>query len=756
MMAIPKPDPGDWLIANAQEIQVTDREVLRMLRDAKKRVDKILAELPQGKQDLRRAQLEQTRAKILAEQANIFERLNDIVSARRARAASRAARLSAAADNALLRLVGKGAQGQFLYESALQVSQRGIDAAMARMKLSALPLSKRIYNTSVWMQGRLGRLINETLASGLNAKEFAKRARDWFNPNTPGGVRYAAMRLARTEINNAFHSMSAQKYADTPWIDEVEWNLSKSHPKPDICNTYAKESPYDSKRVPARPHPQCMCYITSNPIDEDDFVENFLKGDYDQFLDDELAKNGWQEPEEPEPTRVADAGTHAQTPEKSFNLHNEQPLTFERKREIVNEFAFGGNGTGSLEANAALRGLIPMSAETRKLVSDMDSLFESEPPLDKQKFVYRAISNDEDLRSRLVDIAAAEGIWNDPGYQSTTTSRDIAEDFASGEAPLLIRIEVPEGTTVLDMSKYLDFDKVGIFDQKEFVLNRGTSLQLSKPRRQPDGSWVVNGKVTTAPVQSKTAGKPKVTFGNQTEINPKTSKDGYAPGHWQQQTNTDDLIAETLDNVKKLNPALGDEQALEFAKMLVAGTTDDDQIRFKNGPHEVIFAGKLSSEKQQEFLGYIDHMQSKFPANRELAIRVAPSSEFGWDVGGETTISTGHMRINERVLTQKIWPGMPISSNVPSALYVLAHEWGHAFPDKKDARNTHVHGDAVAAGGMTKYGRIGGDGKEGNAAEGYAEAFAEWSLTDGKTTNLAALEYARRFHWEERFGNHNH
>lgn len=294
-MGIPNPEPRDWQLANAKELQLSDREVLAMLRASKKRVEAILAELPSGKQQIRRAQLENTRAKLLAEQAAVFTRLGDLVSARRAKAASRAARLSAAADSALLSLVGKSAQAQYLYDSALQVSQRAIDAAMQRMRLSAVPLSQRIYRTGVWMDRRLGKLINETLASGLNAKEFAKRARDWFNPNTPGGVRYAAMRLARTEINNAFHSMSAEKYANTPWIKEVEWNLSKSHPKPDICNEVAADSPYPSDKVPARPHPQCMCYITSISIDEEDFVKNFLKGEYDDYLDSELEKAGWSE-----------------------------------------------------------------------------------------------------------------------------------------------------------------------------------------------------------------------------------------------------------------------------------------------------------------------------------------------------------------------------------------------------------------------------------------------------------------------------
>lgn len=295
-MAIPQPEPRDWQVANAKELQATDRQVLQLLRDAKKRVDAILKDLPAG-QDIKRAQLEATRTRLMAEQADVFQRLGRMVEARRASAASRSLRLSAAADAALLQKVGKGAEAQFLYNSMLQVGQRAIDAALARLKLSALPLSQRIYNTSVWMGGRLGRLINETLASGLNAREFAKRARDWFSPNTPGGVRYAAMRLARTEINNAFHAMSAKKYAETPWTTEVLWNLSKSHPRLDICNKVAADSPYPKEKTPARPHPQCMCYITAEYVDEDDFVENFLKGDYDEYLDAELERNGWNEPE---------------------------------------------------------------------------------------------------------------------------------------------------------------------------------------------------------------------------------------------------------------------------------------------------------------------------------------------------------------------------------------------------------------------------------------------------------------------------
>lgn len=358
-MAIPKPEPSDWIRANAQELQATDREVLAMLRDASKHVNDLLADLiakdsPLISAGVRRAQLEQTRSRLLAEQAKTFERLGDIVSARRLRAASRAQRLSAAGDAALLSLVGKGPQGQFLYESALHTSQRAIDSALARMRLSAVPLSERIYRSSVWMGGRLSKMINETLATGLNARDFAKRARDWFSPNTPGGVRYAAMRLARTEINNSFHAISAEKYATTPWITKVDWNLSKSHPKPDICNEVNAESPYPSDDVPARPHPQCMCYITPVSIDEDEFVENFLDGDYDEYLDSELEKNGWQVPETEQRSAAVETVPNVKEvplPHVPATLRNHPGLTNDFDKSQAMGFLFGF-GSPNLEEKA--------------------------------------------------------------------------------------------------------------------------------------------------------------------------------------------------------------------------------------------------------------------------------------------------------------------------------------------------------------------------------------------------------------------
>lgn len=291
------PQPEEWLHASARQLQLGDREVLVMLRDIYQNVNETLKAMERADSSalgdlVRRAQFEQTRRVLLGQQADVFERLGDIASAAQLRAAQKAASLSARADAALLSVAGAASIGKRLYEAALETSARAVEAALARMGYSTIPLSERIYNVRLWMDGRLNRLINSALGSGLNAREFARKARDWFQPNTPGGVRYAAMRLARTEINNAFHAVSVNRAVETPWTVRMKWNLSGSHVVPDECNRLAEtdEGLYAPEDIPQKPHPQCMCYVTPDNIDEDIFVENFLSGEYDEFLDTELAK----------------------------------------------------------------------------------------------------------------------------------------------------------------------------------------------------------------------------------------------------------------------------------------------------------------------------------------------------------------------------------------------------------------------------------------------------------------------------------
>lgn len=290
-MAIPK--PTDWSVAYARVQRLADRDILKVLRQAYKDIDRMLTEIqrrPDGIGNLvRREQLLTVKRNLLREQAAIFNRLGDIVRARRLEAAARAIRLGNAIDTALLDAAGRTGQAKALREAMLRGLSETIEIALTRMGQSALPLSERIYRTRVWMDGRLGRMIDSALLRGLTAREFAAEARAWFNPDVPGGTRYAALRLARTEINNAFHAVSVNNADEKPWVEFMKWHLSRSHPKPDVCDQYARGGTrgnglYAPRDVPRKPHPHCFCYVTQVAPDEDQFLDRLVAGEFDDFL----------------------------------------------------------------------------------------------------------------------------------------------------------------------------------------------------------------------------------------------------------------------------------------------------------------------------------------------------------------------------------------------------------------------------------------------------------------------------------------
>lgn len=238
---------------------------------------------------VREEQLRLIQRNLLREQAAIFRRTGDIIRARRLEAAARAIQLGSAVDTALLDAVGRTGQARALRTAALEGLDHTVEVALTRMGQSAVPLSERIYRTRVWMDGRVQNMINSALTRGLSAREFAAEARDWFNPNTPGGVRYASMRLARTEINNAFHAVSVNHSAEKPWVEGMKWHLSRSHPKADVCDEYAKggrngDGVFAIRDVPRKPHPQCFCYVTPETPSEDEFLDNLVAGNYDSYL----------------------------------------------------------------------------------------------------------------------------------------------------------------------------------------------------------------------------------------------------------------------------------------------------------------------------------------------------------------------------------------------------------------------------------------------------------------------------------------
>lgn len=203
--------------------------------------------------------------------------------------------VDAAADSmARLTEVYRAAMGDAGLSAAdWQASQRatarsGLTNVLSR-SVNNIKLSERVYKQSALATGKVDRIINTGIIGGQSAREIAQNVRGFISPSTPGGASYAAMRLGRTELNNAFHTTTVKTWGASPFVKAFRWNLSGSHPKPDECDDIAANSPYSQAQVPGKPHPQCLCYLTPEVEDEDDFVRNFHAGQYDEYLDSRVA-----------------------------------------------------------------------------------------------------------------------------------------------------------------------------------------------------------------------------------------------------------------------------------------------------------------------------------------------------------------------------------------------------------------------------------------------------------------------------------
>jgi hypothetical protein len=197
----------------------------------------------------------------------------------------------------LARAIPDPVQRDALLGSLLAASDKNVDAMIARVLKTHLPLSTQVYRTQALSKGWVERAINSALARGATVNELAADVKSMINPNTNGGVSYAAKRLARTEINNAYHSQSIDTARDKPWITGMWWNLSKSHPRRDRCNDIAAADHgqgrgiYGMEQVPRKPHPQCLCYVVPNVLPVVEFNRRLRTGQFDEYIHDNFPAN---------------------------------------------------------------------------------------------------------------------------------------------------------------------------------------------------------------------------------------------------------------------------------------------------------------------------------------------------------------------------------------------------------------------------------------------------------------------------------
>lgn len=242
---------------------------------------------------VRRGQFRLAQQALKATLANFWRDAGETIRAGRLDAA--VARLDAAFtwDEPLLRRAGVPAASLAdLHRSIRQTSMRAVELMIRRFTTQQLSLSRQVYRTRALTNGWIDNLINRALGRGLTARELAAEVRKHIHPDVKGGVSYAAMRLARTEINNAAHAAAIADMIDKPWVLGAEWKLSASHPKQDECDELAHEDKFGLGKgafpiheIPQKPHPNCFCFLVPKLLGEDEFIAGLAAGQFDDFLD---------------------------------------------------------------------------------------------------------------------------------------------------------------------------------------------------------------------------------------------------------------------------------------------------------------------------------------------------------------------------------------------------------------------------------------------------------------------------------------
>lgn len=286
----PRGKKGKPLRDYLRAVKPTDAELRLILKNASEEAERLilrgLADTG-GQGNIRTAQLRVILQQLRSQQDRMWANLEEVIRDGMSEVATTA---YVEAEDLLVRYLSSVGQGEAVRAALVVQARQGLRNILAKAA-NDIPLSSQVYKTKALATGIVTKAIQNGLLLQKSAKAIARDVRSMINPSTPGGVSYAAFRLARTELNNAFKTSQEQRYDGEPWVKGMRWNLSGSHPVRDICNEHAEEDRHGLGPglypVGQRPHshPNCLCYLTPDQIEEDEFINNLLSGEYNEFLD---------------------------------------------------------------------------------------------------------------------------------------------------------------------------------------------------------------------------------------------------------------------------------------------------------------------------------------------------------------------------------------------------------------------------------------------------------------------------------------
>lgn len=278
------------LQAVLEAVALTDDEMRHVLRRTASEAKRMVNSLD-GKEGVG-ARVRRMQIDLANQQAQMWRDIQHAVTVGIGDGVDAASNVASMFDEDFMRRAGLSQH--YWAQSTLATAREGIDSFLSR-KVNGRTLSERVYRNTALSKGYVSDAINSGLMLGKSAREIAADVHRFIDPATPGGASYAAMRLGRTEINNAYHETSRRRYKASPWVVTVQWHLSSSHKKPDTCDEYAHDSHIKDgeaghflpNEVPDKPHPQCFCFTTPETESIEEFARKFNNGEYDGYIQDQ-------------------------------------------------------------------------------------------------------------------------------------------------------------------------------------------------------------------------------------------------------------------------------------------------------------------------------------------------------------------------------------------------------------------------------------------------------------------------------------
>jgi hypothetical protein len=276
-----------WL-SHLRDQKAFDAELRVILRDAANEAESLIKRMVGDDigTAIRRSQLQQSAFALRSIEAQMWDRLSRAMREGIERTSRQAVHGTMLINDVLAAALGSTDLGPtFLYGA-----RASVENVRSRL-INAIDLSPRVYKNRALSEKTVFRVVNRGIATGSSAAEIAKSVKHLIRPDTPGGTSFAARRLGRTELNNAFHTTTIRSVAEAPWMAGMKWELSNSHARSDECDDFA-EANHDGigagvfrpEHTPGKPHPQCLCYVTTITVDREEFRSRFLSGEYDSYL----------------------------------------------------------------------------------------------------------------------------------------------------------------------------------------------------------------------------------------------------------------------------------------------------------------------------------------------------------------------------------------------------------------------------------------------------------------------------------------